>query len=135
MIPSGTPAKATPKIYLGVFIVALATLMYEILLTRIFSVTMMYHYAFMAISIALFGITVGGVLVYLLPSVFQPARTREHLASSALLFAATIVASFILHLAIPIGEFGSASGTFSSYSPTLLSRFPLSSAGSACRLR
>lgn len=39
--------------YGGVFIVTLASLMYEILLTRIFSVTTWYHFAFVAISIAL----------------------------------------------------------------------------------
>jgi hypothetical protein len=31
--------------------------MYEILLTRIFSVTMMYHFAFVALSVAMFGPT------------------------------------------------------------------------------
>ena len=36
------------SVYLGLFFVALSTLMYEILLTRIFSVTMMYHFAFVA---------------------------------------------------------------------------------------
>ena len=45
--------------YGGLFFVTLATLMYEILLTRIFSVTMWYHFAFLAISIVLFGMTAG----------------------------------------------------------------------------
>ena len=45
--------------YLGLFLVALATLTYEILLTRIFSVTMLYHFAFVALSLAMFGMTVG----------------------------------------------------------------------------
>jgi hypothetical protein len=49
--------------YLGLFFVALATLMYEILLTRIFSVTMLYHFAFVALSVAMFGMTVGALLV------------------------------------------------------------------------
>ncbi|HJQ99196.1 MAG TPA: hypothetical protein VJ826_12865, partial [Candidatus Polarisedimenticolaceae bacterium] len=53
---SSTPARAT---YLGLFMVALSTLMYEILLTRIFSVTMYYHFAFVAVSVAMFGMTVG----------------------------------------------------------------------------
>jgi hypothetical protein len=41
--------------------------MYEVLLTRVFSVTMWYHFAFMAISMAMFGMAVGAVVVYLLP--------------------------------------------------------------------
>ncbi len=52
---------AGPRAYLGVALVALATLMYEILLTRIFSVTMWYHFAFMAISVAMFGMTAGAL--------------------------------------------------------------------------
>ena len=57
--------------YAGIFMVALATLMYEIILTRIFSVTMFYHFAFMAISIAMFGMSVGAIVVYLLPHYFS----------------------------------------------------------------
>ena len=47
--------------YAGLFLVTMATLAHEILLTRIFSVTLWYHFAFMAISIAMFGTTVGGI--------------------------------------------------------------------------
>ena len=39
------------KIYWGVFFIALATLAWEILLTRIFSATMYYHFVFMSISL------------------------------------------------------------------------------------
>ncbi len=39
--------------------------MTELALTRIFSVTMYYHFAFLAISIALFGLSASGVYVYL----------------------------------------------------------------------
>ena len=92
----------TPKsIYAGLFLVALATLMYEILLTRIFSVTMWYHFAFVAISVAMFGMTAGAIAVYLLPQFFTPRQTPFHLALSALLFSFTIVLSFLTHLSIP----------------------------------
>lgn len=87
--------------YAGLFMVTLATLMYEILLTRIFSVTMWYHFAFLAISIALFGMTVGAVLVYLFPKTFSEARARLHLALSSLGFALTIILSFAAHLRFP----------------------------------
>jgi hypothetical protein len=89
------------RTYAGVFMVTLATLMYEILLTRIFSVTMWYHYAFLAISVALFGMTVGALLVYLLPAYFAPERTHYHLALSAWLFGISIVPSFLTHASIP----------------------------------
>src|SRR5262252_9177653 len=49
----------------GVAAVSAALLMTELALTRIFSVTMYYHFAFLAISIALFGLSASGVSVYL----------------------------------------------------------------------
>jgi len=42
----------------------LATLILELSLTRIFSVVFYYHFAFLAISIALFGLGAGGVFSY-----------------------------------------------------------------------
>ncbi|HYP07178.1 MAG TPA: hypothetical protein VER03_13180, partial [Bryobacteraceae bacterium] len=44
----------------------MATLILELSLTRIFSVVFYYHFAFLAISIALFGLGVGGVLSYVI---------------------------------------------------------------------
>ena len=87
--------------YAGLFLVTLSTLMFEILLTRIFSVTMWYHFAFMAISIAMFGMTVGALLVFLLPRSFDPSKSRDRLAESALLFALTVVVAFLVHLHVP----------------------------------
>src|SRR4051795_5027582 len=77
--------------YIGLFMVALATLMYEILLARIFSVTMLYHFSFVALSVAMFGMTVGALIVYLSPSIFTPARLQWWLAVAALLFPIVIV--------------------------------------------
>ena len=62
--------------YSGLFCVTLSTLMLEIVLTRIFSVTMWYHFAFVAISVALFGMTVGALIVHLLPAPV-PRRARQ----------------------------------------------------------
>src|SRR6266566_7883337 len=84
--------------YAALFLVALSTLMYEVLLTRIFSVTMYYHFAFVAVSVALFGMTLGAVLVYLLPGLFTPERARRAMAVSSLLFGITTVLTFIVHL-------------------------------------
>ena len=42
----------------------MATLLLELSLTRIFSVVFYYHLAFLAISIALFGLGAGGVFSY-----------------------------------------------------------------------
>ena len=53
------------QVYVGVALTTLATLVLELSLTRIFSVVFYYHFAFLAISIALFGLGAGGVLSYL----------------------------------------------------------------------
>jgi hypothetical protein len=52
------------EVYLCVFLTTLATLLLELSLTRIFSVVFYYHFAFLAISIALFGLGIGGVFSY-----------------------------------------------------------------------
>jgi hypothetical protein len=46
--------------YAGVFLLSLSILEGEIILTRLFSVALWYHFAFMAISVALLGIAAGG---------------------------------------------------------------------------
>jgi len=43
----------------------MATLLVELSITRIFSVVLYYHFAFLAISIALFGLGAGGVFSYI----------------------------------------------------------------------
>ena len=49
------PVRRWPQIYFGVAVTTLASLLLELSLTRIFSVVFYYHFAFLAISIALFG--------------------------------------------------------------------------------
>src|ERR687895_2260805 len=100
--PSHSAAdRVTARTYAGLFLIALATLMYEILLTRIFSVTMLYHFAFVAISVAMFGMTVGALLVYLAPRLFPADRIHHRLALSAVAFPIVMVLSFMTELSIP----------------------------------
>ncbi len=61
-----TPSPAWPRIYLGVATTTMATLLLELALTRIFSVVLFYHFAFMAISVALFGLGAGAIFSYYL---------------------------------------------------------------------
>lgn len=51
-------------VYAAVALTTLASLLLELTLTRIFSVVFYYHFAFLAISIALFGLGAGGVFTY-----------------------------------------------------------------------
>src|SRR5262249_53632819 len=75
--------------------------MYEILLTRIFSVTMMYHFAFVALSLAMFGMTVGALIVYLAPQYFTSDRLADRLSTAANLLPILMVLSFLTQLSIP----------------------------------
>ncbi len=51
-------------ILVGIFFVSFSGLMLEVTITRIFSTTIWYHYAFVAISVALFGWGLGGVFLH-----------------------------------------------------------------------
>jgi hypothetical protein len=53
--------------FLAVFVLSLALLMPEIALTRILSVAFVSHYASVAISLAMFGLGLSGLVVYVLP--------------------------------------------------------------------
>jgi hypothetical protein len=92
---------AGSAVYAGLFCTTLATLMLEIALTRIFSVTMWYHFAFVAISVALFGLTFGALIVHLLPDRFTDARVGRRLWLFAVLFSASIPVCLLVQLAIP----------------------------------
>jgi predicted membrane-bound spermidine synthase len=74
--------------YLGTFLVTLSGLMFEIGLTRIFSATIWYHFAFVAISVALLGWGLGGFALHLLRN--RLAFSAERAALLTLLYAAAI---------------------------------------------
>ncbi len=61
-------------VYLGVGSVAAATLLYEVALTRIFSIAYGYHFAFLAMSLGLLGFGASGTLLGLRPLSRQPLR-------------------------------------------------------------
>ncbi|MFL6449278.1 MAG: hypothetical protein ACJ746_16590 [Bryobacteraceae bacterium] len=62
--PPGPRSSQWPQLYFGILSTSLGTLLLELTLTRIFSVVYYYHFAFLAISIALFGLGAGGVFSY-----------------------------------------------------------------------
>ena len=65
--------------FIGLFLVTLATLAYQILLTRIFSVTIRYHFAFLTVSIAMLGMTIGAIAVYLFPVAFSKEKVHAQM--------------------------------------------------------
>ena len=87
----------------GVAAIAAAILMIELALTRIFSVTMYYHFAFLAISIALFGLSASGVYVYVMRRTFDARSTASLLTLHSLLFAASTVLALAALVRIRVG--------------------------------
>jgi len=81
-LSESTAGRVGPRTYLGLFAVTLTTLTYQILLTRIFSVSMWYHFAFMAISIAMFGLSFGAIIVYFRPEAFEDGVEELDLATA-----------------------------------------------------
>src|SRR5258707_308159 len=77
----------------------MATLILELSLTRIFSVVFYYHFAFLAISIALFGLGAGGVSSYLLAG--RPGNIYLKLGALGLANAFCVVAALRFVLSRP----------------------------------
>jgi hypothetical protein len=111
--------------YLGIFLLSMASLAFEITLTRVFSVAQWYHFAFMTVSIALLGFGASGSFLALFPSLasgphptpgpspLPKAQERgggvgqvgnlSHLL--AVLFALSIVGSYLIINYIPFDSY------------------------------
>jgi len=86
---------------LGIFLISMGALALEIVLTRIFSVTLWYHFAFLAVSLALMGSATAGVALYFFPQLATPERASRTLGWAALALALLIPLTFALYLKIP----------------------------------
>lgn len=76
--------------------------MLELSLTRLFSATMYYHFAFMAISLALFGSGASGVFVYVFQDRLNKIETGKLLSIFALLFGLSVVVALVVILQNPL---------------------------------
>jgi hypothetical protein len=110
-----------PQLYLGVAFTTLATLILELSLTRIFSVVFYYHFAFLAISIALFGLGAGGLFSYLVAG--RAGNIFHKLGVLAVVNSVAVVASlvFILTRAGELGNLTLAGVYFASALPFFFS--------------
>ncbi|HEX6790485.1 MAG TPA: hypothetical protein VF247_04165 [Candidatus Krumholzibacteria bacterium] len=100
--PASTPATAPRSVYAGVFLLSAATLLFQVALIRIFSVSIWYHFAFLVVSVALFGIGVSGVAVSFLAPGPGDARRR---AGAALGFGISALGGYLVANAIPFQPF------------------------------
>ncbi|OAE99863.1 hypothetical protein AYJ54_32310 [Bradyrhizobium centrolobii] len=88
--------------YFAIFVLASATLSYQILITRFFSVMLSYHFAFAAISLAMLGLTRGAMEVYGKPARYAPERVGAEFARHASWFAIGSVGAMITLLCAPL---------------------------------
>jgi len=88
----------------GVAISSFAALLLELALTRLFSVVLFYHFAFLAISIALLGLGSGGVFAYLGKSWLGRFPTRTLLSWLCVTNAVVvpIVLEIVLHVPVSL---------------------------------
>src|SRR5512136_1148439 len=82
---------------LTIFLCSVASLAYEVALTRIFSISLWYHFAFMIISIAMLGFAASGVALSLYPRL----KKIGMLGSYSLLLGVAIPLSYLVANRIP----------------------------------
>lgn len=89
--------KRESGITLLIFLSSLATLAFEVLLTRVFSITLWYHFAFMVVSIAMLGFAASGTLLALFPGL----KRIERIGWYTLALAAALPGGFFLSNMVP----------------------------------
>lgn len=93
--------KTSRHLIIGVFLISMGALALEVVLTRIFSVTMWYHFAFLAISMALMGSAVAGVVLYFFPRLTQADTAQTWIGRAAVALAVAVPLVFLVYLRIP----------------------------------
>ena len=71
------------RVLLGIALIAGGTLALQVLLTRLFSAVLFYHFGFLAISLALLGIGAGALVIYVRPGIVDRSPVERLLAWSA----------------------------------------------------
>lgn len=107
----------------AVFLVSLTLLLSELLLTRVFSVLFMSHLAFLVISLALFGLGVGGIAVYLFPRFFS-GDLQYRLVTLALAFAGMLLLLVLFLFNVPFSVASGLRATLSLAAVYLMASLP-----------
>ncbi|HXJ92263.1 MAG TPA: hypothetical protein VMT20_05220 [Terriglobia bacterium] len=98
-----SPISSRPLI--GVALASFAALLLELSLTRLFSVILFYHFAFLAISVALLGLGAGGVFAYLRRRWLAryPMRSLAAACCTINAVATFLVLEIVLHIPVSLG--------------------------------
>jgi spermidine synthase len=99
------PAQASERpVYVGVFLVSAAVLLLQIALTRIFSFTIWYHFAYVTISVALLGYGASGAFLAIFPGA-SGATPARRLPLYALVCGVSIVMGLVVFAELPFHPF------------------------------
>lgn len=90
------------RYHLAIFVLACATLAFQILITRFFSVMLYYHFAFAAISLAMLGLTRGAMEVYNDPERYASDAVAREFARHAAWFAISGTGAMVAFLCVPL---------------------------------
>ena len=86
----------------GIGLSSFATLLLELALTRLFSVVLFYHFAFLSISIALLGLGAGGVFSYLYKQRLARIETRQLASTVCLINGVLVLAALEVVIHVPV---------------------------------
>src|SRR5438105_4953911 len=102
--PAAMASSCDRAVLAGVALSSFAALLLELALTRLFSVVLFYHFAFLAISIALLGLGAGGVFAHLWKEWLGRWGTRGIAAAASALSAVVVpvVLKIVLHLPVSL---------------------------------
>src|SRR2546423_5230959 len=95
--------QTAPDPLMAVALVSGTLLMTELALTRIFSVVMYYHFAFLAISLALFGLSASGVYAYVARHRLDRRPTSTLLARQSVVYAVCTPVSLFVLVRLQVG--------------------------------
>jgi predicted membrane-bound spermidine synthase len=85
-----------------IFVVSFGTILFELTLTRIFSIILWYDYAFMAISIAFFGLGIGAITVYISKSKAKIDEEKHKETDGGFIPSRIVQSSLTFAISIPI---------------------------------
>lgn len=88
--------------FIGLFTISLATMVFELALVKLFSVVLFSNYAFMIISTALFGFGFSGVFSTVFPKLRNRYLSTNGLALFCSLFSASSLAAFFIINSVPL---------------------------------
>ena len=87
---------------IGLFFITAASLLLEILNTRLLSVVTWYHLSFFAVSMAMFGMAVGALWVYMQPRKFSIYNAYDSLFRYSIFFAASTIICHLIIIFTPL---------------------------------